>query len=148
MRTGRGYSLIQIVFAGVVLGMVGMATAPRLGSAAFDGRTATLCRHLQDVRRHIEVYRQHNEGRLPASEGETGDDFSRRMTQPPAGGNTAGPRLNRIPTNPFNRLNTVRVGGPSAGAGTHGWRFDPHTGHFQADDDHDDSDGPARHANL
>jgi type II secretory pathway pseudopilin PulG len=149
MRAHSGYSLIQIIIAGVVLGMVGMATAPRWSSAAFDTRTATLCENLQEVRRHIEVYRRHNEGRLPALEGETGDDFSRRMTQTAYPGEAAGPRLSRIPTNPFNRLDTIRIGGPPAGAGTHGWRFDPHTGRFQADNDHDaNGDGLPKHAHL
>jgi type II secretory pathway pseudopilin PulG len=108
MKTRSGFSLIQIVLATVVLAMVGMTMAPRFSSASSDARIASLCERLQDVRRHIEVYRRQHEDRLPVSADESGEDFAQRI---------AGPQLERMPVNPYNRLDTVRVGGPEAGAG-------------------------------
>ena len=150
MKARGGYSLVQIILVAVVLAVVGTAVAPRFTSAASDARTASLCENLQSVRRHMEVYRRLNDGRLPASAGETGEDFVRRITSNGRNAQAEDPlSLERIPTNPYNRLDTVRVGGPEAGAGTHGWRFDPITGDFQADDRRDsDGDGQPEHINL
>jgi type II secretory pathway pseudopilin PulG len=152
MRVRGGFTLIGVVIVTVVLCLVAVAMVPQFSSAAFDGRIAALCDNLQEVRRHIEVYRRHHEGRMPASAGETGDDFVRRLTEA-ADSDPMSPeavlRLERMPTNPFNDFNTVRIGGAPAGAGTHGWRFDPLTGDFQADDRCDaDADGTPEHARL
>jgi type II secretory pathway pseudopilin PulG len=151
MKAQAGFSLIQVVLAVVVLVLVGSTMAPRFSSAASDARIASLCESLQNVRRHIEVYRRQHEDRLPASAGESGEDFVRRLTGPgenPVGQN-AERLLSQMPVNPYNRLDTIRVGGPVAGAGTHGWRFDPATGDFQADDSCDaDGNGQSEHACL
>lgn len=151
MKTRAGFSLIQIVLTMVVLALVGTTMAPRFTSAAADARIAGLCENLQNVRRHIEVYRRQHEDRLPACAGESGEDFVRRLTEP--GENPISQDTERVlaqmPVNPYNRLDTVRVGGPGAGAGTHGWRFDPATGDFQADDCCDtDGNGLPEHASL
>lgn len=151
MRTRPGFSLIQVILATVVLVLVGTTMAPRFSEASADARIANLCESLQNVRRHIGVYRRQHEDRLPASAGESGEDFARRLTgigENPAGDDSA-LQLERMPINPYNHLDTVRVGGPVAGAGTHGWRFDPTTGVFQADDPYDvNGDGLCEHANL
>jgi type II secretory pathway pseudopilin PulG len=151
MKACGGFSLIGVVIATVVLCVLATVMGPQLGSAASDARLASLCESLQNVRRHIEVYRRQHEGRLPASAGEAGEDFVRRLTEPgegPADENSA-PRLERMPVNPFNRLATVRVGEAPAGAGTHGWRFDPATGDFRTDDSCDaDGDGLPEHTSL
>lgn len=151
MKARRGFSLIGVVVVMVVLGVLATVMGPQLGSAASDARLASLCESLQNVRRHIEVYRRQHDGALPASAGETGEDFVRRMTEPgqsPAEEDSR-PRLERMPVNPFNRLDTVRVGAAPAGAGTHGWRFDPITGDFLADDRCDtDGDGLLEHTSL
>jgi len=151
MKSRSGFSLIQVILATVVLVLIGMTMAPRYSEAGADARVASLCESLQNVRRHIGVYRRQHEDRLPASAGESGEDFTRRIVgigENPAGEDPA-LLLERMPTNPYNDLDTVRVGGPVAGAGTHGWRFDPTTGAFQADDPHDvNGDGFSKHANL
>ena len=118
MKTRGGFSLIQVVLAMVVLLLIGSTLAPRFSSAGADARIAGLCENLQNVRRHIEVYRRQHEDRLPASVGESGEDFIRRITG--VGENLMGesswPRLERMPINPYNRLDTVRIGGAIAGA--------------------------------
>lgn len=152
MRVRGGFTLIGVVIVTVVLCLVGVAMVPQFSSAAFDGRIAALCDNLQQVRRHIEVYRRRHEDQVPASPDETGGDFVRRLTEAADSdpmSPSAGLRLERMPTNPFNNLDTVRIGGAPAGAGTHGWRFDPLTGDFQADDRCDaDGDGAPEHARL
>ncbi|MGE5296374.1 MAG: Tfp pilus assembly protein FimT/FimU [Solirubrobacterales bacterium] len=151
MKTRAGFSLLQIIVAMVVFALVGTTMAPRFTSAASDARIAGLCENVQNVRRHIEVYRRQHEDRLPASSGESGEDFVRRLTGPGENPVSQDPSrlLERMPVNPYNRLDTVRVGGPAAGAGTHGWRFDPVTGDFQADDVCDaDGNGQPQHASL
>jgi hypothetical protein len=58
-------------------------------------------------------------------------------------------RWQRVPVNEFNQRDTVRVGGAAAGANTDGWRFDPLTSEFQADDNQDSNgDGVPDHAGL
>ena len=151
MRVRGGYSLVQVIIVTVILVVVGTSMAPRFSSAASDARIAGLCENLQDVRRHIEFYRRQHEGRLPVSAGGAGEEFVRCMTEAassPASENS-GLCLDRMPVNPYNRLDTVRIGGAPAGAGTHGWRFDPAAGDFRADDSRDaDSDGLPDHASL
>jgi len=149
MKARGGFSLIGIVIATVVLCLLATVMGPQLGSAASDARIASLCENLQNVRRHIEVYRRQHEDRLPASAGESGEDFVRRMTGDGPAGEGSTLRLERMPANPYNRLDTVRVGQAPAGAGTHGWRFDPATGDFRADDSCDaDGDGLLEHISL
>lgn len=151
MKARGGFSLIGVVIVMVVLCLLATVMGPQLGSAASDARIAGLCESLQNVRRHIEVYRRQHDGAMPVAADQSAEDFVRQMTD--AGGNPASegsrPRLERMPINPFNRLDTVRIAGVSAGAGTHGWRFDPVRGDFQADDSVDaDGDGQPEHASL
>ncbi|UCF43198.1 MAG: hypothetical protein JSV99_11570 [Planctomycetota bacterium] len=44
-----------------------------------------------------------------------------------------GPYIKEIPTNPFNKFETVRFDGEAAGAGKARWRLDTASGLFQAD---------------
>ena len=46
-----------------------------------------------------------------------------------------GPYLDKIPSNPFNKRNTVRFDGEPAGTNQAGWRLDTKTGRIQADND-------------
>jgi len=52
-----------------------------------------------------------------------------------SGATIFGPYLHKMPTNRENSLNTLRVDGPDAGAGTHGWRLDSASGVFSPDTD-------------
>jgi type II secretory pathway pseudopilin PulG len=128
MRTRPGFSLIQVILATVVLVLVGTTMAPRFSEASADARIANLCESLQNVRRHIGVYRRQHEDRLPASAGESGEDFARRLTgigENPAGDDSA-LQLERMPINPYYRLDTAGSAARRRG-GTLGWRFDPAT---------------------
>lgn len=153
MATKRGFTLVELMIVISLLGILAALVVPQFGSNTTEAKTAALKSNLAAIRKQIELYRYHHEELLPAAEGETGADFIRRMTTKTdtAGdpGAAFGPYFLRVPENPFNDLATVRIGGAGPGASTHGWRFDPLTGQFQADDNIDaNSDGILDHVAL
>ena len=138
MKAKSGFTLVEILIVVVILGILAAIVIPQFTEASTEAKTSSLCTDLQTVRSQIELYKiQHNDN-LPASAGEASADFERRMTTQTdiagAAGADYGPYLQKIPTNQFNDLNTVRVDGAAAGANTDGWRFDTTSGLFQADD--------------
>jgi general secretion pathway protein G len=141
MKPSSGFTLVEILVVVVVLGVLAAIVVPQFSSATIEAQSSSLRRDLQVVRKQVELYRHHHNDDAPAFTGETNDDFARRLTAPTdvngAPGADYGPYLQRIPMNPFNKLDTVRIGGADAGTGSHGWRFDPVTGEFQSDDDYD-----------
>lgn len=152
MKTRGGFTLIEIMIVIVILGVMAAIAIPQYVGANAQARTTCLLSNLHAIRRQIELYKHHHRN-LPAAEGETDADFTRRMTTrtDPNGavGTEFGPYLERIPINVFNGLRTIRVGGPPAGTNTNGWRFDPLTGEFQADDQYDgNGDGLPDHSYL
>jgi len=153
MKTRNGFTLMEIMVVVVLLGILAVIVVPQFSSATMQAQTSALRKDLQTVRKQIELYEQQHNETGPAAAGETGVDFERRMTTQTdaegAVGTDYGPYLERMPTNPFNNLDTVRVGGAPAGINAQGWRFDPATGQFQADDAYDrDHDGVADHASF
>ncbi|MBM4027616.1 MAG: prepilin-type N-terminal cleavage/methylation domain-containing protein [Planctomycetes bacterium] len=153
MKVRCGFTLVEILIVVSILGILAAIVIPQYSSGTTEARDAGLRSNLQIVRKQIALYKLHHHGLWPAAEGETHDDFQRRLTsrtdewgEP---GTQFGPYLERLPTNIFNKLATVRIGGAPAGSNTHGWRFDPSTGQFQADDNHDsNADGVADHVSL
>ncbi len=152
MKARRGFTLLEILIIVVILGVMAAIAIPQYVGATAQARTSCLLRNLQVIRKQIELYKHHHHD-LPAALGETSADFTRRMTTPtdPNGeaGAAFGPYLERIPINVVNGRRTVRVGGLPAGANIDGWRFDPLTGEFHADDNYDgDKDGAPDHRYL
>ena len=153
MKARHGFTLVEILIIVVILGVLASIVVPQFSSAASDAQISSLRSNLLAARKQIELYKHNHDDNLPAVAGESGADFERRMTtQTDINGDAGadyGPYLERLPMNCFNRLDSVRVGGAAAGANTHGWRFDPATGNFQADDDQDSNgDGTPDHINL
>jgi general secretion pathway protein G len=137
MHANRGFTLVELMIVISLLGILAALVVPQFSSNAAEARESALGTNLATVRKQIELYRYHHQGQLPAAEGETGDDFIRRMTtKTDAEGNPGGsfgPYFQRMPPNPYNNRATVRIGGAAAGADTDGWRFDPQTGQLEAD---------------
>lgn len=153
MIAKRAFTLVELMIVVALLGIMAAIVIPQFGSNTSEARVSALSSNLAAVRKQIELYRYHHQEQLPAALGETGADFVRRMTtKTDIAGNAGaqfGPYFLRMPANPFNNLDTVRVGGAAAGANTHGWRFDPASAQFQADDNIDaNNDGILDHVAL
>ena len=139
----KGFSAIELFIVFVVVGIVASISIPKFSQAAEEARTAKLCKALEQVREQIQIFKSEHSGRLP---GRGGADFIVSITavtdakanvysrENKNSSEPFGPYLGEIPSNPFNDLNTVRINGHAAGSGTHGWRYDTYTGHFQPDD--------------
>mgnify|MGYP001239140831 CR=1 FL=1 len=153
MSARRGFTLVELMIIVAILGILAAIVIPEFGSNTCEAKTSALSSDLAAIRKQIELYRYHHQEQLPAAVGETGDDFVRRLTtKTDKAGNSGtafGPYFLRMPVNPFNNRDTVRIGDVAAGANTHGWRFDPVTGQFCADDNFDaDGDGTLDHAEF
>lgn len=138
MKAKSGFTLVEILVVVVVLGILAAIVIPQFTPAATEAKTSRICSDLQVMRLAIELYEvQHNDD-LPGSA--AGVSFQQAMTQKtnadgtlnPAG--RYGPYLHKIPTNPFNELDTIEIDGV-IGGGTHGWHFNSTTGQFHADTD-------------
>jgi general secretion pathway protein G len=138
-----GFTLVELLIVISVLGILAAIIAPLYSDAGEKARTSALQTDLQKIRTQIEVYRSQHNDQLPASTGELSTDFERRMASKTDrygnAGTDYGPYLNKVPKNPYNGKNTVRIDGAAAGANTHGWRFDSVNGIFQADDSADNA---------
>jgi general secretion pathway protein G len=153
MKVRYGFTLVEILVVVSIVGILAVIVIPQYQSSTKEAKVACLSSDLHIIRKQIELYKIHHNGTLPAAVGETGADFTRRMTTATdvngAAGTRFGPYLERVPINEFNNCGTVRVGDPAAGANTDGWRFDPLTGEFQADDNYDgNGDGVPDHMSL
>jgi hypothetical protein len=103
------------------------------------------------MRSQIELYKiQHNDALPDMAVAAAGGDND--LTQPTdvdgavvavGTANSYGPYIQKIPTNQFNDLDTIReeAGASTAGANSAGWVFNTDTGAFHADDN-------AAHAGL
>ena len=138
MISNKGFTLVEILIVVVILGILAAIVVPQLSNSSTEVKNSALATDLRKVRTQIELYKFHHKEMLPASSGETTDDFEQRITEKTDSDGNAGtdygPYMQRIPLNPFNNLNTVRIDGSAAGANTDGWRFDTSSGDFQADD--------------
>jgi type II secretion system protein G len=153
MKIRCGFTLVEILVVVTIVGILAVIVIPQYHSSTNEAKVACLRSDLAVIRKQIELYKIHHNGALPAAVGETGADFTRRMTTTTdtggAAGTQFGPYLERVPVNEFNNRDAVRVGDPAAGANTNGWRFDPLTGEFQPDDNYDgNGDGVPDHIGL
>lgn len=124
------FSYVEVLVMAVILGVVSRTIAPQFSEASTEAKISQLVDGLEQMRAQLDLYRvQHNDCLPPADSFES---FKTAMTKK-AG--QYGPYIKKIPTNPFNDLNTVRFDGEPAGANKAGWRFDTESGLFQADND-------------
>ena len=133
-----GFTLVEIMVVVVLLGILAAIVVPQFTGASNETRNSALSTDLRRVRSQIEYYKIQHKDQLPATTGETADEFLRRITTKTDAdgnvGNDFGPYMQDFPVNPFNDRSTVRIDGGAAGSNTDGWRFDTTTGAFQADD--------------
>ena len=133
-----GFTLVEILIVVIILGILAAIVIPQFTEASESAKLSSLRADLQTIRGQLQLYKvQHNDQYPPAA------TFSACMVgttnsahaAPGVGDTVLGPYLQQsFPENPFTGINSVRVDGAAAGAGTDGWRFDTVNGAFQADD--------------
>lgn len=124
------FSYIEVLVMAVILGIVARTIAPQFSEASTEAKVSEMIDGLEVMRAQLDLYRvQHGDCLPPADSLES---FKTAMTTKVG---KYGPYIKRIPTNPFNDLNTVRFNGAPAGANGAGWRLDTETGLFQADNE-------------
>lgn len=155
MKTQRnkGFTLVEILIVVVILGILAAIVIPQFSQASTEARESSLMSNLQSIRSQIELYKiQHNDALPSMAVAAAGGDNDLTVctlidgTVVAAGtADSYGPYIQKIPTNQFNDLNTIReeAGASTAGANTAGWVFNTDTGSFHADDNVD-----ATHAGL
>ena len=130
MRVKGHLSYGEIVIIAIVIGAAGRTIGPQFSEANTEAKVSALVDRLEEMRTQLDLYRAEHGDKLPLTY--TFASFEAAMTSE-AGG--CGPYVKNIPTNPFNKLKTVRFDGEAAGAGKAGWRLDTKTGVFQADNE-------------
>ena len=136
MRAKSGFTLVEILIVVVILGILAAIVIPQFTEASTEAKTSSLCTDLQTMRSQIELYKiQHNDMLPGSGTASFVDALTSQTNIAGAVGTDYGPYIQKIPTNQFNDLDTIReeAGVSTAGAGTHGWVFNMDTGAFHAD---------------
>jgi len=130
MKDKIHFSYLEVVIIVFVLGIAARTITPQFAEAGNEEKVSDLVEGLEVMRAQLDLYRLQHKNCLPPA-----DSFSSFETAMTTKVGRYGPYVKKIPTNPFNNLDTVRFDGEPAGAGKAGWRFDTETGLFQADND-------------
>lgn len=154
----RGFTLLEMLIAVIVLGILAMVIIPQITVSSDDAKVSAVKADLSAIRSAIEMYyQQHNSTYPPCTDDATGTpgNFTLALTlYSDASGATAatkdathiyGPYIksDRLPINPFNNSNFVACNTAtavndrtpvSAKTATHGWSYAPATGVFFAND--------------
>lgn len=118
------------------MAIIAMIAVPRMSRAADDAHSGAVVANVRVLQGAIEMYAVEHNGLSPAHKPDqtvdlSGTRFADRLTKlTTEQGNTGGiygPYLLRIPRNPGNDKNTVRINGPDLGANLAGWRFNSTT---------------------
>ncbi|MBN1359928.1 MAG: prepilin-type N-terminal cleavage/methylation domain-containing protein [Sedimentisphaerales bacterium] len=164
MRKARAFTLVEILIVVVLLGVLAAIVIPVMASSGNAAKGSALATDLSLLRRFMVVYKSHHLEVPPGypdgdkTAAPTNDAFEAQATLASnASGATAavgtvgfkyGPYLSRIPSNPFNGLDTVQMlangaAFPAAADGSHGWICKPETGEIRPDNKDSDENGKA-----
>jgi prepilin-type N-terminal cleavage/methylation domain-containing protein len=155
----RGFSLVEILIVVMILGILAMLVAPQFTSATGETRETSLQDTLGKFRKQITLFRaEHN-----AFPGHPGGDTQQAATEADlrsqllmfsdqagatsdtrSGSFRFGPYMDRMPVNPVNGLESVRIvsgSGSFTADGTTGWVYQPATGRIHANNTGNDSKG-------
>jgi len=124
------FSCVEVMMMAVVLSVAARIISPQFTEASNEAKVSELVDGLEVMRAQLDLYRVQHKGCLPPTD--SFGSFERAMTTKTG---RCGPYVKKIPTNPFNNLNTIRFDEEPAGAGKAGWRLDIERGLFQADND-------------
>jgi len=152
MKAKSGFTLVEILIVVVILGILAAIVIPQFTDASTEAKEARLRSDLQSMRSQIELYKiQHNDELPGAGTASFPDAMTKytdvagalAVTQAPGVG-VYGPYIQKIPTNPWNDLDSVTEAATDPGiAGNAGWLFNITTGAFRADDTESCADGTA-----
>jgi general secretion pathway protein G len=153
MQAKRGFTLVEILIVVVILGILAAIVIPQFTQASTEAKTNSLMSDLQTLRSQIELYKVQHQDVPPGNTIDadtmvatpaldqfanqlvfTSDGYGAQASTPTKeriDKYTLGPYLERIPDNPFNKLNTVVAAGTTTGAG---WAYEPNTGEIRAAD--------------
>ena len=138
MKTRSAFTLVEILVVVVILGILAIIVIPQFTPAATQAKTSRLCSDLQVMRVAIQMYKVQHSDDLPGIV--PGVSLGQALTEKTdqdgtlnAGGRY-GPYVQKIPTNPFNDLDTIEVDG-TLGGSSHGWHYNTTLGQFHADTD-------------
>lgn len=132
----RGFSLVEMAMVMATMAIIAMIAVPRMSRAADDAHAGALVANVRVLQGAIEMYAIEHGGLSPGQKADqsidlSGPRFAQRLTGLTTElGNTGGiygPYLLRIPRNPGNEKDTIRVNGPDLGANLAGWRFNTTT---------------------
>lgn len=138
--SARAFSLIELVIVVVIIGIIGAIAIPRISSASENAARNAVIADQGTLQRAIDLYTVEHQGVLPHVGAGTLKNFYFRLLRTTDLDGTVnestgiyGPYINGLPTNRFNGLSTIRIGGAAAGTNTHGWRYTAVTGQIEPD---------------
>lgn len=131
----KAFALVELIIVLVIIGIIAAIAVPRVANAAARANAAALRASYNAFDRAIALYTEEHSGRSPAHQpdGSVSTDaaaFLARITGlttdtgAPSPSGPFGPYLRAAPVNPINKMASVRIDGPLAGANLAGWRFD------------------------
>jgi prepilin-type N-terminal cleavage/methylation domain-containing protein len=162
MRTARGFTLVEILTVVVLLGILAAIVVPQISRSNESAKQSALATDLQLLRRFIMVYTAHHlevapgypDGNTSASPTELTFIEQATMSSNNAGETAAvgtagferGPYVLKIPANPINDKDTVKMLGndedfPVDADDSHGWIYKAATGQIRSDTTGTDSNG-------
>ncbi|HVT88406.1 MAG TPA: type II secretion system protein [Tepidisphaeraceae bacterium] len=134
----KGFTLIEILIVVVILGILATIVVPQFSNASHEAKENSLKDDLRYLRTQIAVYKAQHRDVAPGS---GSGSFTLQMTLPTdeSGATNAtsssvykfGPYLTRIPYNPLNNLDTIKLSSSATLSAdiddTTGWIYNPST---------------------
>jgi len=162
-RSGRGFSLVELVIVIVIIGIIAAIAIPRVSRGARGAGESALRSDLATLRNAIELYASEHNGAYPGTTtaGGVGDAtlFTNHLLKySDANGNTSDTKDANHPFGPYLRKqipplpvgsgtsrgsNTVKIADPlpEADGATDGWLYNPKTGEIIANATDNDESG-------
>jgi len=162
MRRTTAFTLIEILVVVVLLGILALIVIPAIASSTISAKDSALATDLNLLRRLILVYKsQHLEVGPGYPDGDTtqapteqtfvdqvtmASNNSGETAAPGTAGFNRGPYVMRVPSNPFNNLNSIQMLGdseefPAEADNSHGWMYKAATSEIRADNTGADQSG-------
>jgi len=133
----RAFSIAELMIVVAIIGILAALVVPYVGNNAAEAREAAAKDNLRVLRDAIRFYAVRHGDTAPGyvdnnrQSVPTADCFRQQMI-------VEENFLRRVPANPFNNLNTLRIilnneAFPAEGTGAYGWIYQPATGNIRVD---------------